>query len=68
MAEIYPLPKVISPFAPRITPPNTGSPARAERQEQRVQQPPLPQPPPKPPVPTNAAANSPRGAAVDIQA
>jgi hypothetical protein len=59
MAELYPLPKVISPFAPRISPPNTGSPARAERVEQRQTQ---PAPPPPPPT------NSRRGAAVDIQA
>lgn len=63
MAELYPLPKVISPFAPRISPPNTGSPARAERVEQRQTQPPPPPPPPRPP-PTNSG----RGAAVDIQA
>jgi hypothetical protein len=56
MAELYPLPNVISPFAPRISPPNTGSPARAERVEQRQN--------PPPPPPTNSA----RGTVVDVQA
>jgi hypothetical protein len=56
MAELYPLPEVISPYAPRVTLPNTGSPARAERVEQRQN------PPPPPP------ANSARGGALDVQA
>jgi hypothetical protein len=56
MAELYPLPTVISPFAPRVTPPDTGSPARAERVEQRQN--------PPPPPPTNSA----RGGRFDLQA
>jgi hypothetical protein len=56
MAELYPLSKVLSPFAPRLTPPDTGSPARAERAAQRQN------PPPPPP---SASA---RGGTLDVQA
>jgi hypothetical protein len=59
MAELYPLPNVISPV-----PPNGGSPARVERDAQRAQ------PPPPPaqaaPVPTNTTEY--RGNNVNIQA
>jgi hypothetical protein len=63
MAELYPLPKVISPVSP-----TGGSPARIERDSQRAQ------PPPPPaqaaPVPTNQSSNTTatRGNNVNIQA
>lgn len=63
MAELYPLPRVISPVSP-----NGGAPARIERDSQRAQ------PPPPPaqaaPVATNQSSNTTatRGNNVNIEA